>query len=506
MVVAAADTTDEPTKHETSPWLFRRLACAFALLLLGGLFSLRLGIFQTRWFNPDEFEHMHASWCVTEGMVPYRDFFEHHTPWLWYLLAPLVAGGAPASDASAAFDVLIAARAASLVVSAAALCALIWLGRRWNGLLCGVVSALCLAGLRMFLYKTTEIRPDVPALLSWIGCLVGLAYALRAPESREARRGPFLAAGFCLGATIMLNQKILFAIPGLGAAVLAWMAFASPRSVRADRVRALGWFVAGLCVPPAATWAYFAAHGAAWDFLHSTFLLNARWKAVEPREPWLHQLMTEEWPVSLLAVGGVAVWLWELASARRCDWLGLMFIASGISLLLGLLVIPIAFSQYYLPLLPLLTLFAARLVAVTSERLPAKLRWVWLLPVLTLLQIIPVKHVWDTREWLNDGQRTQLAYVFANSAPADRVLDGWRGLGVFRPHAWYYWHLPNDVRGMLPPDALNAFLADLDAGRVKPKLVVADINLTELSPRLVAFVRARYTYGGYDIWIRKPDA
>lgn len=38
----------------------------------------------------DEFEHLHASWLVSIGEVPYRDFFEHHNPLLWYLSAPIV--------------------------------------------------------------------------------------------------------------------------------------------------------------------------------------------------------------------------------------------------------------------------------------------------------------------------------------------------------------------------------------------------------------------------------
>ncbi len=38
----------------------------------------------------DEFEHLHASWLVSIGKVPYRDFFEHHNPLLWYISAPIV--------------------------------------------------------------------------------------------------------------------------------------------------------------------------------------------------------------------------------------------------------------------------------------------------------------------------------------------------------------------------------------------------------------------------------
>lgn len=39
----------------------------------------------------DHAEHLHASWLVWQGNVPYRDFFEHHHPLLWFVLAPIVA-------------------------------------------------------------------------------------------------------------------------------------------------------------------------------------------------------------------------------------------------------------------------------------------------------------------------------------------------------------------------------------------------------------------------------
>lgn len=37
----------------------------------------------------DEIEHLHAAWLVSQGMLPFANFFEHHHPTLWYLLAPL---------------------------------------------------------------------------------------------------------------------------------------------------------------------------------------------------------------------------------------------------------------------------------------------------------------------------------------------------------------------------------------------------------------------------------
>lgn len=64
-------------------------------LMLGcaGLAELLLALyaFVFNYLCMDHAEHLHAAWLVWQGEVPYRDFFEHHNPLLWFLLAPLTA-------------------------------------------------------------------------------------------------------------------------------------------------------------------------------------------------------------------------------------------------------------------------------------------------------------------------------------------------------------------------------------------------------------------------------
>lgn len=38
----------------------------------------------------DTLEHVHSSWLVYNHKLPYKDFFQHHNPLLWYVGAPLV--------------------------------------------------------------------------------------------------------------------------------------------------------------------------------------------------------------------------------------------------------------------------------------------------------------------------------------------------------------------------------------------------------------------------------
>ena len=61
----------------------------FAVLMLDFI-----GILFTLAFNStimaDELEHLRNSYLVSEGYVPYRDFFEHHHPLLWYIFSVVI--------------------------------------------------------------------------------------------------------------------------------------------------------------------------------------------------------------------------------------------------------------------------------------------------------------------------------------------------------------------------------------------------------------------------------
>ncbi|MBP5216130.1 MAG: glycosyltransferase family 39 protein [Alphaproteobacteria bacterium] len=63
----------------------------FIYIMLGLQF---IGIILTLLFSntisADNIEHLRMSFLVSEGYVPYRDFFEHHHPLMWYIFAPII--------------------------------------------------------------------------------------------------------------------------------------------------------------------------------------------------------------------------------------------------------------------------------------------------------------------------------------------------------------------------------------------------------------------------------
>ncbi len=506
--------------------LVKRACCTIALLMLVGTFAIRFSLFQTRWLNPDEFEHLHAAWCHSEGLVPYRDFFEHHTPWFYWLLLPLVKGAHEGPDR--AVRAVLLARGLSVALTAAALGAVVCIGALWgrsgasrpqvteeprafpqpvaaSGALAGLVAAAVLAGLPMFLDKSLEIRPDVPAMLLWACALVFLARGIRAYEKGEGLSLSFVVSGLCLGGAIMCTQKLLFAVPGFVLGGLLWVLFGGAAEERTRRLRCAAFSAAAGLFPPLLTWAWFAAHRAGYVFVYNNFLLNARWRAAEPPEPLLARLAESSWPVLLLAGGGVVVLCLNFITRKTYDWFGVILLGSLTSFLLGLLVIPVAFAQYFLPVLPLVALFAGRFTVFMAHQVPNLARPAYLGLVLVFVQGTPVSYALGCRDWRNDGQIAEFKFVLEHTTPNDIVMDGWRGMGVFRPHAWYYYFLHPEVRGMLPPAELASFLSRLESGEVKPKLIVMDNNLRLLSDRLVAFVERQYEEVGDDMWLRKAE-
>lgn len=60
------------------------------MVLLGLVLLIGLACFYIKYPEGDPREHVYATYMISQGYVPYIDFFEHHHPLLWYIAQPLV--------------------------------------------------------------------------------------------------------------------------------------------------------------------------------------------------------------------------------------------------------------------------------------------------------------------------------------------------------------------------------------------------------------------------------
>src|SRR5262245_4042025 len=135
------------------------------------LLAARIPLLASRALDPDELEHAHAAWCVWRGMLPYKDFFEHHTPWYYYVLFPFFNWFNVDGSIDSAAHFLLLGRIVSFILTAISILLVVVIGRRWEGRKVGLCAAFLLVGQPFFLQKTVEMRPDVLAMTFLLGAL-----------------------------------------------------------------------------------------------------------------------------------------------------------------------------------------------------------------------------------------------------------------------------------------------------------------------------------------------
>jgi hypothetical protein len=495
------------------PWAASR-ASLLSLILLGALvaipFLLRLALLERRRFDPDELEHLHFAWSVAQGKVPYRDYFDHHTPWLHFLLSPLFSLYRVETSTADAAAVLFAARRVIWLLAGVALALTFALARHWRGHREAWAATLLLASTWVFLTKTLEVRPDVPATgLMVASLLLALGGWRRLAAARSGAAWRFLASGLGLGAAFLFTQKLLFLLPGVAAAEIVLLVsrhVAAPRSARWRCLAAQG---VGFVVPVALTLGWFASRQALGAFFDCNFLVNARWPGLGPRE-FVLRFLGDDPAFGALAVLGFLRQVRTLARpqdvARGEPLLALAFLAP----LLSLFVHPAVTFHYFLLFLPQAALYAGAALVWLADRAASGLARhrprispvagaAALAALAVALSIHPLWRFARTFPAGNWNALQGIRYVLRNSAPWETTFDGFSGLGLFRPPAFYHpfqhWH----TRAIQTEAERRHIVEALRTGAVLPKLVFWDGYLRDGVPAEAApFIETHYVPVGPD--------
>src|SRR6185503_1325383 len=137
----------------------------------------------------------------------------------------------------------------------------------------------------MFLDKTLEVRPDVPAVAFLLGSWWGQVRCLRSSPAPGTDPWSFARSGFLLGAALLCTQKVLFTLP---ASLLLWAGYALERPSGLSTRERLRYVVAlglGVLAPIAVILAVFAVQGGLHAFIRLNLLVNLRWPVRFSAEP-----------------------------------------------------------------------------------------------------------------------------------------------------------------------------------------------------------------------------
>jgi hypothetical protein len=489
-----------------------RLVTWTMLALVAIPFVLRLSLLKTRGFNPDELEHLHWSWCVGKGLVPDRDYFDHHTPWLHVFLAQFLRFYDVDRIPDDAIAFILMARRWMWVFTGGILATTFLLGRAFRATRIGLLSTLLLANTAFFLAKSLEVRPAVPAAALLVAAVhLGLVGLRRAVTRAPGAASRLLGSGLLLGAATMFTQKVLFIGPGFALVVLWFLLDARIAIPRARRIALAALQTAGFLAPLMLTLGYFAYQNALWAFIDSNFLLNARWPGL-PARGFLEELVRVDTVYVILAVAGLVLLgakTFSRAAVERCEPAVLL---PTLSLIVTLPFHPAMSYQHFLLILPLTSLYAAvaledlvELLARRFEKRFASAGNALLLAAVLLLSVVPLSRFRDDFDRGNWGTLQGITYVLRNSSPWETTLDGFTGLGLFRPQAFFHHFQHPHAFALQTEDEHRKMLEALESGRAFPKMIFWTHYLKDsVTPEMSAFLQKNYVPSGLEPILIRP--
>lgn len=231
------------------------------LILLNNIFAIYQNIY-LKPFSEDEFQHVHNAWNQFNGLMIYRDFFDHHGP-IYTLLNSFIL---TKINEPASFDTLIIFRHSSFFTSLL-IFILVFLIAKF---LLKTISSALLTTMVFTMWHiiqatSIEIRPD---LLQSVFALLG--FYLFVINQKTTKVWVFVLSGCLFGLMLCCNFKSIILLLAIFLFLLS--EYYQKREARSLQI---GLFIAiGVSLVYLVFGIYFYSQGALNDFLYYTTIFN----------------------------------------------------------------------------------------------------------------------------------------------------------------------------------------------------------------------------------------
>jgi len=491
--------------------------------ILWGLSGLVLVIFLVipyfylQWspFDPAELENLQASWLVHQGWVPYRDFFEHHAPFAFQLLALQFNFLHPAQNPDLAVQTIFINRMAFWTISIGTAILTGITAGLWKKKAAGLISVIFLLSTAIFFRPGAEIHPEGIAGFLWslLILILFLAFTNRR-ISKFIRFCLFFIGGGLFALAILTTQELVWMIPWLVLLFIPSLIKADSDSARRNSFIIFLLFLAGFSLVFTINLLYFNSQGVLIPFLNQ-YIQEYRYP-LSPLRNLLYLCLQQ--PVMVgLALFGFYRFVKQWHAAGKISMENRFYLLLTLGMVVSILWFPAPHQQYFIFLLPLLAIPAT---ATLSDLRDPLREWFSrktpffdfhssrvLVLIICLISTLPGLAI-SGYTLLTVPREPQPAlevirYVISHSNPDETILDGRTGAWLFRPVPWYYWVQHTQVAEIITPTSIEDFMDRLERGVVSPRFANLDANL-ERYPDLVDYIRQNYLPLGIgDLW-EKP--
>ena len=447
---------------------------AIATLLVWCLANLQWG----RAIGWDEVEFLKATDWVRQGQVPYRDFFEHHSPLQWFLMAPFerLAHGPGVAP-------VLWLRWMQVPMWGVAIWRVhVWMREAGGSPLSRLLALGCLIGTPLFVFSALEYRVDTLGTLLVIMALDGL----RRPGARQA-----CLVGALLSASVVANLR--FAPLVVMTALVAPLLDIEARAWR-FQPRKLGAIALGGALGLLPWLLYLLATHSTADMWRWCFAANAKVSATVPATRslgtyLLYPFFNLDLPGLLLELGVLAGGWAVLRKIRRPGFIHLLLLVQ-----MANLAFIAAMKVQYLYHFELSLCLAAPFLACAADRIAER-------PVFPRLAAgvfaVTLAVNGATLASMNDHatlsfQDQALKRAAQLTPPGSTVLDGCGWMLDAKP-AYRFWFLPVLARVMTLHHMAPPYTPE-DFRRDPPALVIANTRLENLAVETPAIGRILTTH------------
>lgn len=434
-------------------------------------------------FDHDEVQHLHASWLIGSGEIPFTGFLEQHHPTLWYLAAPIV------SAMKSPHHIVFVARIFDLILLAAfawIFCAIArlvfpYISLRW--------AVLLLISSFTFTRNSMEFRPDpIMNLLAFAGLYAWLVYL------KEKRFRAAALAGFLAGASIAFLQKSVVFISLFFAASTIVEIMACYKDGGTKRILK-GTFLCVACASAVVAVLFlFIAHAGYWeDFVFWNYSFNSFlylkanvaahfgiWRTVW--QSFIHCPVI--WIAGIAGAILMVLDIWEkrgrLVFEQRAQ---IAILVVTVGYFLSLVCSRFPFDHYFIAWLPLMVLFSIPLFQWMQSRGVAQV-----FKVAVLLMVIELSAILILYPTNSDARRVQ-NFILDNTSASEAIFASPPNNPISRLDGAYFWYNSEMIAGAYqeycanrkcPGDALG--LEDSRWRNLKPAYVYIDPKYPEYHP------------------------
>jgi 4-amino-4-deoxy-L-arabinose transferase-like glycosyltransferase len=228
----------------------RTSSVALLALILAAQLCVHAAL-SSRLFFQDEGFYLAYAWLVQTGEVPYADFWDHHSPVLYYAAVPFV---------SAFGDTVESARMLSTLAALATTALAFLAAKKLFGEGAGLAAAAFCALFSSASFAFWFVFEPLLSMFSAAAFLLALEW------KDSGSRAQSLACGLFIGLAIATKIQAVLFLPAL----LAFAALARSEG----RVSSALHVLAGAAIAPALLLAFFAANGALWEYAYQGVLSN----------------------------------------------------------------------------------------------------------------------------------------------------------------------------------------------------------------------------------------